>query len=112
MNAWLKSPWALLIGAGAIAAVYIAYKSSKLVGQAHTAAVNAVSDKLTDWFGPKDTTESVYYTVTFPNGDRHAVGASTVAPDGLFQKIVPPYRATQWRMKVDATGKKFAVALE
>jgi hypothetical protein len=74
---------------GAVLGVgYLAYKGTKLVGEAtgaaYSGAVNWTSDLLTSWFGPDLTGTNVYHTVTFPDGSRHAVGADRVDSSGKF----------------------------
>lgn len=82
------------------------------------ATVNAITGgaaaSVGSWIGGLLATdyasEDLYYTVTFPNGDRHAVGSTTVSKDGYFNKTVPPYTNSRWRIGTDATGKRVAKA--
>lgn len=77
------------LGLAVVAGVgYLAYKGTKLIGDAggaaYSGAVNWTSDLLTSWFGPDLIGTDIYHTVTFPDGARHAVGADRVDSSGRF----------------------------
>ncbi len=101
---------------GAVLGVgYLAYKATRLVGDAaaaagtaagaaYTGAVSWTSDLLSSWFGPDAVGTDVYHLVTFPDGSRHAIGANLVEPSGQFTYNGYPYQLGQ-----DAAGRWVAV---
>jgi hypothetical protein len=61
-----------------------------------------------DSFHPAPAGPDVYYTVTFPNGARHAIHAPDVNALGQFSYVQPPYAATRWQIVLDGAGMKLA----
>lgn len=94
---------------------YAGYKLISKVGGAAASAAqsiisapgqfgSAVGIQLYDWIHPNTAGESLFYVVNFPDGTRHAIGASTVADDGGFS-----YDNIAYVMKNDAAGNHYAV---
>lgn len=111
-----KTSNVLLVG-GAAVALYLLYKSTtaaaKAVGAGYNASVNTVSDALTSLFGPAVTIAGTMYVVTFPDGSRHAVDASTVDASGNFSWSGYPagsQAAQQLQIMVGSDGTKYAVS--
>jgi len=73
---------------------------NQLLGGAPEAAASAIGD----WFVPDPAGDSVFYIVNFPDGERHAIGAGTVASDGTFD-----YNSVHYRISVSG-GEKYAIA--
>lgn len=67
---------------------------------------SAIGSTLYDWIHPGDGLgiNDTYYTVTFPNGQRHAIPANTVGASGTFD-----YAGVNYLMKKDAAGQNVAV---
>lgn len=84
------------------------------LGAAVDKVAGGATSKIGSWIGgllASDVhSEDVFYTVTFPGGDRHAVQSTIVSNDGYFNKTIPPYANSRWRLGMDATGKRVAKA--
>ena len=78
--------------------------ADKLSGGTLSAAGESLGETLFNWFGPATPAMDVYYTVTFPDGARHAIHAPDVDRNGYFT-----YGGVKYRMKDDIQGKHFAV---
>lgn len=91
----------LVIGALAAAGVYAAKKLGGIAGNAYQGAVSGTADVLMRLIGPEDKSESLFYTVQFPNGATHAVGKNAISSDGTFTLTVPPLAATRWKLLVN-----------
>ena len=77
--------------------------ANQLSGGALQTAGETLSRWTYDLFNSDEIGETTFYTVTFPDGQRHAVGASTVSKSGTFT-----YNGKAYTLYVDASGKKFA----
>lgn len=111
-----------LVGVGLYAAYKLLSAGSKVVstaagavGQAFTSTQDALASGLYSLFGPTENFGSTtYYTVTFPDGSRHAVGADLVDGSGQFTWTGYPAGSQppqQLQIVVDASGNKFATAI-
>ena len=115
-----------LLTLGVVGAVlYLGYKAlsagaqaattaAAAVGQAFTSTQDALASGLYSLFGPTENFgPTTYYTVTFPDGSRHAVGSDIVNASGQFTWTGYPagsQPAQQLTIVVDANGNKFATA--
>lgn len=53
---------------------------------AYTSARDAVASGLYNWFGPEEKFgDNTFFTVTFPNGQRHSIPKSSVSNQGVFR---------------------------
>lgn len=77
------------------------------VGSAVTQVGASIGGGLYEWLHSNAAGDLLYYTITFPNGSRHAIPASDVH-NGEFDYIAPPLAPTHWRIVVNAQGVKFA----
>lgn len=97
----------LLAGAG----LYLVFKLVKAGSEASQILTNtgsAIGSSLYDVFHPDQLGEMVFYTVTFPDNSRHAIGSRDVGADGSFT-----WAGERWRMVTkanDPNKMKFAVA--
>ena len=77
------------------------------VGAIANAASGGLFERLGSWFGSignNDAGENLYYTITFPDGKRHAIGSRDISSSGRFE-----YGGAQYVVKVDpTTGAKYA----
>jgi len=83
-------------------------------GNAYTSARDAVASGLYALFGPEDRSgPNTYYTITFPDGLRHAIGADVVDANGNFTWTGFPVGSSapvKLRIVKDSSGAKFAVS--
>ena len=90
---------------GAIAGVaYLAYQAVSTVASvkgALNSLGSALGSGLYDLFHPDQTGEMLYYTVQFPDGERHAVGSRTVDGSGRFT-----WGGRRYQLLVDKGVKK------
>lgn len=77
--------------------------TNQLLGGAPAAIGETLSRWTFDLLNSDAGGDNTYYTVTFANGERHAVAASTVGRDGKFV-----YGGKTYTLYVDASGKKYA----
>jgi len=99
----------ILLLAGLAGAVYwLASRGIAQVSKALTSTGEAIGSGLFDFFHPHQAGELLYYSVTFPNGDRHAIASGNVDSNGLFRFALPPMVEQTWQMIVDANGNKYA----
>lgn len=77
-----------------------------LTGGAAASTGEAVGSGLFSLFGSQPTGSSTYYTVTFPDGSRHAIGDATIDSNSNFS-----YGGVNYRLGDDGTGKKIATPL-
>lgn len=75
----------------------------------------AVGEYISSWFAPSGTPgDNVFYTVLFPDGSKHAVGASTVNAQGYFNSSAQSWGANLpnkvYRIGVNSASQKVAVA--
>ncbi len=124
----------IAVYAGLAVIAYMAWKAYR-IGDKVADTVAAGYDKartstgnVIEWFFPLDVGEMTYYTIRFPDGKNHAIGARGIAPDGSFtvptvdrktgkvtQDVVNsiPALRGKYRIQVDksivAGGNKFAV---
>ncbi len=107
------SDWLTL--AAVLGVGYVAYKATRVVGEAasaagaavgtaYTGAVNWTSDLFSSWFGPDIVGSDVYRIVNFPDGSRHAIGANLVDPNGKFE-----YNGYPYQLGKDSAGNWVAV---
>lgn len=89
-------------GSGAVGA--LGNVADKVSGGTLSAVGSSLGATLYNWFGPKVPATDVYYSVTFPDGARHAIHAPLVDSFGFFT-----YAGVKYRMKDDVTGRHFAV---
>jgi hypothetical protein len=98
----------LLLGLGGVAAYFI-YQTVKGAGTVASGVLNApaqagtsLSNALFDWLNPYPQNDT-YYTVTFPDGSRHAIHSTDVGADGSFT-----YGGSNYSLKTDVTGTRYA----
>jgi hypothetical protein len=105
---------ALVLGS-AYAVYWIITRALPQLGVAVAGKLSEVGESigggLYEWLHPNASGTMVYYTITFPNGSRHALPSDSIGSDGRFDYIAPPLAATHWRVVVDANGNKFAQAV-
>ena len=81
---------------------------------AYTSARDALSSGFYSLFGPDENFgPDTYYTVNFPDGSRHAIGADQVSANGQFTWTGYPAgsQAPQTlQIVVDSSGTKYATA--
>lgn len=108
----MKLPDAVLIGALAVGAwiIYRAISGISEVGQkALTSTREALASGLYRLFGPEERFgDDLFFNVGFPNGKRHAIGASLVDERGRFTYSEPGFANTRWQMLVGEDGKRYA----
>lgn len=75
--------WGLI--AGGIYVVYQVVTTIKATGEVLGNAGSAIGTGLYDFFHRDPLGESVYYTVTFPDGSRHSIPSRSVDNGGLFR---------------------------
>lgn len=80
-------------------------------GRAVTGAGQIIGGKVYDLFHPSPVGETLFYTVTFPNGTRHSVPSSSVNTQGQFTYSLPPLAPRRWQLLQDAKGFKIAQAV-
>lgn len=82
--------------------------TNKVLGGAPDAVGNKIGSGLYGLFGAPTPGSGTFYTVTFPDGSRHAIDSSLVDPTtGVFA-----YNSTPYSLGVDpATGLRVAYAL-
>jgi hypothetical protein len=81
----------------------LANATNTLLGGAPQAVGETLSRWTYDILNGDDIGETTFYTVTFPDGTKHAIGATTVSKSGAFA-----YNGKTYTLYVDASGKKFA----
>lgn len=74
--------WVAIGGIGYL--VYQIYSAGSAAKAALNSVGSAIGTGLYDYFHPNETGEMLYYTVEFPDGQRHAVGSKTVDTSGRF----------------------------
>lgn len=80
------------------------------VGDALTKTGETIGEKIYTLFHPDVVGESLFYTVTFPDGKRHSVPSRSVSQTGQFW--YPATNGKKYQLLVDkATGYKVAKAL-
>lgn len=79
---------------------------NQTLGGLPAAGGEALGGGLFSVFGPTDTTSSTYYTVTFPDGSRHAIGNASVDSNNRFQ-----YGGNTWILGNDGSGNRIATPL-
>jgi hypothetical protein len=98
----------LLVAAGGLAAWFISNRL-KAAGQAVLSAPGAIGEAaggaLFDWIHPDAAGDSVYYTIAFPDGNKHSLAQSMLGPNGEFV-----YAGINYVMKDDASGFHHAIA--
>jgi len=105
----------LAIGAGVAWGLYqLAKNWPNLIGKIATDLVldplkqvgGKIGSGIYDAFHPasEQVGEQLYYTPTFPDGKRHAVGSMSVAQDGTF-KLPAFYGSTLFRLMTDRVSK-------
>lgn len=99
----MKLTDALVLGALGVGA-YLFFKSKNVL----TNTGEQIGGGLFDLLNPGAAGESLFYTVTFPSGDKHAVPSNSVSSDGTFHLIVPGYGTSDWNLNVDSQGNKTA----
>jgi len=77
--------------------------ANQLSGGALQTAGETLSRWTYDLLHTDELGDMTYYTVTFPDGARHAIGASLLSKSGTFM-----YDGKTWTLYQDAAGKKFA----
>lgn len=101
---WLT--WAAVAGVA-----YVGYKiystvsgAADVVSGALNSTGSAIGSGLYDFFHPDQTGEMLFYTVTFPNGERHAIGSREVDSSGRFT-----YNARRYQIVTKkGTSQKYA----
>lgn len=96
-------PYVLLAG-GAYLAYRLVSGALGKVGETLTQTGQQIGEGLFNFFNPDPLGETVYYLPTFPDGQKHSIGSREVAQNGTFS-----YGGARWQMKVNASGKKYAV---
>jgi len=101
------------------AAGFVAYKLFGFVGGAAkeglkylNTAGEALGSKLFDLFHPNAVGESLYYTVTFPNGARHAIPSGAVDSAGQFDYVQPPLAARRYQLLTGKDGLRYAAPVK
>lgn len=95
----------------AAAAVYLVYKATRVAEgtvKAIGSAQEAITSGLYSLFGPdeREFGDWLYFTVSFPDGQKHAIGRSLVDNTGKFQ-----YQNVWYRILDDAQGTHHAFPL-
>jgi hypothetical protein len=92
----------------ALYSVYKVYRGTKAVTDALHNAGSAAGSAIFDWFHPDQVGETIFYTVQFPDGSKHAIASRAVGSDGGFL-----FNNVRYRIRVDksiVSGiNKFAV---
>jgi hypothetical protein len=91
--------------AGAVFAP-VAAAENNLSGGLLASSGESIGSGLFSLFGPKDTSPSVYYSVQFPDGSKHAIGDTSVDSTGNFS-----YGGVTYRLGDDGYGHKLATPL-
>ncbi len=92
-------------GAGAVGTA--ANIANQVSGGVLAKAGAAFGRALYDWTHPGSAGEALYYSVTFPDGQKHAIASGDVAKNGTFT-----YKTgARFRIVVDSLGFKFAAPL-
>lgn len=69
-------------------------------------AFQAIGETISSWFTPNvQPTGNLYYTVTFPDGKRHAIVDTSVDRSGYFT-----YQGTRYRLGISRDNARIAVA--
>ena len=101
-----------LLKEGADTAKRFITTAADAVDATYSSARDAVASGLFALFGPEDKSgPNLFYTVTFPDGARHAVGADRVDAQGIFTWAGYPDGtevARRLRIIKDQAGNKFA----
>lgn len=94
--------------------VYLVYKFVNKAGDTLTATGEDIGSTLFDWLNPDPTGEMLFYTVTFPDGSRHAIPSRSVV-NGIFQNTGNGVNYTgdgqMYQIKNDAAGNHYAILM-
>jgi hypothetical protein len=77
-----------------------------LTGGAAASGGESIGSGLFSLFGSSPSGSSVYYTVNFPDGSKHAIGDATIDSNNRFT-----YNGAQYILGDDGSGNKIATAL-
>lgn len=88
----------------AVALVYSLKQSKKFIDNALQSPRDALASGLYRLFGPdEEFGDSLYYTIGFPDGSRHAIPSSSVQKNATFQ-----YQNMWYQMLMGKDGKRYA----